>query len=80
MPLVKSSKPGPATTVENPSSAKTHIADLASKDANIRWTAARALAAHPEAVSALAAALTAEESARVREAIMTALMRIGSVR
>jgi HEAT repeat protein len=53
------------------------IANLTSPDAEIRWSAARALGIHREAVSALAAALGVEQIARVREAIMTALMRIG---
>jgi hypothetical protein len=53
------------------------IADLSSLDAERRWTAARALGRHPEAVPALAAALGSEPSPRVREAIVTALLRIG---
>ncbi|MEA2903325.1 MAG: hypothetical protein QOI12_712 [Alphaproteobacteria bacterium] len=53
------------------------VANLSSPDAEIRWSAARALGAHREMVSALAAALGVERIARVREAIMTALMRIG---
>lgn len=53
------------------------IVNLSSPDAEIRWSAARALGIHREAVSALAAALGVEQIARVREAIMTALMRIG---
>ena len=50
---------------------------LDSSDAESRWTAARALAGHAEAVPGLAAALGRETVPRVREAIMTALMRIG---
>ena len=50
---------------------------LDSSDAESRWTAARALAGHAEAVPELAAALGRETVPRVREAIMTALMRIG---
>jgi HEAT repeat protein len=42
-----------------------------------RWAAARALSGRPEAVSALGAALRAEPDARVREAILTSLVRIG---
>ena len=44
----------------------------------MRWNAARALGADPASVAALAAALETEPVARVREAIMTALMRIGN--
>ena len=50
---------------------------LDSSDAESRWAAARALAGHAEAVPVLAAALGRETVPRVREAIMTALMRIG---
>ena len=51
---------------------------LRSADPDTRWNAARALGADPASVAALAAALEAEPVARVREAIMTALMRIGN--
>jgi HEAT repeat protein len=50
---------------------------LDSPDAESRWTAARALSGHADAVPALAAALGRETVPRVREAIMTSLMRIG---
>jgi HEAT repeat protein len=50
---------------------------LDSSDAESRWSAARALAGHAEAVPELAAALDHEMVPRVREAIMTALIRIG---
>lgn len=53
-------------------------ASLDSPDAESRWTAARALSGNAEAVPALAAALGREQMPRVREAIMTALMRIGN--
>jgi HEAT repeat protein len=43
-----------------------------------RWTAARAAAAHPDAVSALAAALPRERESRVRGAIFNSLARIAS--
>jgi HEAT repeat protein len=55
-----------------------HIAALSGQDAEARWSAARALGGRPDAVPALAAALGAEQVPRVREAIMTALMRIGN--
>jgi HEAT repeat protein len=56
----------------------THIAALASPDAEARWQGARALAGRAEAVAPLAVALGVEAIPRVREAIMTALMRIGN--
>lgn len=54
-----------------------HIAALNSPDAEVRWTAARALGGVAAAVPALAGVLGREQSPRVREAIMTALMRVG---
>ena len=53
-------------------------AALRSADPDMRWNAARALGADPASVASLAAALETEPVARVREAIMTALMRIGN--
>jgi len=50
---------------------------LRSADPDMRWNAARALGADPASVASLAAALRTEPVPRVREAIMTALMRIG---
>ena len=43
-----------------------------------RWAAARALSGRPEAAPALGAALKSEPDARVREAILTSLVRIGT--
>jgi HEAT repeat protein len=54
------------------------IAALRSPAAEARWNAARAIGVQAEAVPALAAALAAEPVPRVREAIMTALMRVGN--
>ena len=54
-----------------------HIAALGSPDIEVRWSAARALGGRADAVPALATALGVEQVARVREAIMTALMRVG---
>jgi len=51
---------------------------LDNPDADSRWTAARALAGQADAVPALAVALARESMPRVREAIMTALIRIGN--
>jgi HEAT repeat protein len=73
MPLVKGGSKGQApSTVSGP-----HRSALDSPDAEGRWTSARALAGQAEAVPALAAALGRETVPRVREAIMTALMRTG---
>lgn len=44
-----------------------------------RFAAARSLSGRPDAVGALSAALSLERDARVREAILTSLARIGSV-
>ena len=51
---------------------------LDSPDPDSRWTAARALTGRADAVPALAAALSREPISRVREAMMTALIRIGN--
>jgi len=69
MPLVKAGKGGSG------SDPTPHRLD--SLDAESRWMAARALAGHTDAVPALAEALDHETVPRVREAIMTALMRVG---
>jgi HEAT repeat protein len=73
MPLVKGgskgSAPGGVSTQRPPA--------LDSADAESRWAAARALAGQADAVPVLSAALARETVPRVREAIMTALMRTG---
>jgi HEAT repeat protein len=74
MPLIKGGARGPGTSGELTPQRPT----LDSSDAESRWTAARALAGHADAVPELAAALGRETVPRVREAIMTALMRIGN--
>jgi HEAT repeat protein len=61
-------------STELPASA---VANLNSANAEDRWSAARALGGWREAVPALAVALGVEQVPRVREAIMTALMRVG---
>lgn len=53
------------------------LTDLTSPDPEIRWRAARGLGERPDAVPTLTGALAAEQVPRVREAIMTALVRIG---
>jgi hypothetical protein len=74
MPLIKRDAKAPETVQED---AASHIAGLASAESETRWRAARALAGRADAVPALTAALPAERDPRVREAIMTALMRVG---
>jgi HEAT repeat protein len=73
MPLVKGGSKGAAGGTDS----KSPRAALDSPDIESRWTAARALAGQAEAVPALGAALDRETVPRVREAIMTALMRVG---
>src|SRR5689334_2787344 len=51
---------------------------LRSADPDVRWNAARTFKNDPDGVAVLAAALEAEPVPRVREAIMTALMRVGT--
>ena len=76
MPFIKRETPAPpAATLADDLFAQ--IAALANQDAERRWAAARALGGRAEAVPALASALEAEPSLLVREAIMTALMRVG---
>jgi HEAT repeat protein len=53
-------------------------AGLRSPDVEVRWRAARALAAFPLSVAALGAAAAAEMDPRVREAMFTSLARIGT--
>lgn len=77
MPLVRRPiAPSPAAAAgANPAALR---AALQAADPDTRWNAARALGADPTSVEPLAAALEVEPVPRVREAIMTALMRIGN--
>jgi HEAT repeat protein len=76
MPLVRRTiAPLPTVTGADQSAAREA---LRAADPEARWNAARTLGADPANVAALAAALDAEPMARVREAVMTALIRIGS--
>jgi HEAT repeat protein len=77
MPFINRDPSGPAPGGAHAPDAVSPISSLGSADAEIRWSAARALAGQPAAVPALAAALAREAVPRVREAIMTALMRVG---
>jgi HEAT repeat protein len=75
MPFVKRDVPAPPSTELLADSVASHIAALTRPDPEVRWSAARALGGRADAVSALASALSAEQVPRVREAIMTALIR-----
>lgn len=77
MPLVKRDPVSSNTDQVPEQSTLSMIANLNSSEAETRWSAARALGIRREGASALAVALGIETEARVREAIMTALMRIG---
>ena len=74
MPLVRRDIARPPAAGADEAAAR---AALRSADPDMRWNAARALA-DPGSVASLAAALSTEAVPRVREAIMTALMRIGN--
>jgi HEAT repeat protein len=77
MPFVKRGATPQAASHEPAGDRASQIAALRSPEAETRWRAARALAGAAEAVAALAEALAGEAVPRVREAIMTALMRVG---
>ncbi|WP_029006965.1 HEAT repeat domain-containing protein [Azospirillum halopraeferens] len=78
MPLVKAgSRRGSATAPPLPEGGEA-IADLTAADPAQRRMAAHSLARRPEAATALAARLGVEEEPGVREAILTALVRIGT--
>jgi len=77
MPLVKRDGPAAAAIQDSDESLAAATANLSSPDAEIRWNAARSLGGRREAVPALATALGAERAPRVREAIVTALIRVG---
>lgn len=78
MPFVRRDLAVPSVAVGEPDDGlASRIAALGDHDAAVRWAAARGLGADGAAVPALAAALGIERVPRVREAIMTALIRIG---
>jgi HEAT repeat protein len=73
VPLVRGKKGGASgETSGSPQGA------LDSPNPDSRWTAARALTGQADVVPALAVALAREPIPRVREAMMTALIRIGN--
>jgi HEAT repeat protein len=78
MPLVKHVAPAAREAAQHTENSWVPLLnDLTSPAPEIRWRAARGLGERPDAVPALSGALGAEQVPRVREAIMTALMRIG---
>jgi HEAT repeat protein len=77
MPLVRRGSTGESTGGGEEIETGSPIQALASPDDDRRWHAARALASRPDAVSTLAEAIAGERVPRVREAMITALMRIG---
>jgi HEAT repeat protein len=72
MPLIRGGKGSTTSDVSTPAPPA-----LDSSDVESRWAAARALAGQVEAVPELAAALRRETVPRVREAILTSLIRTG---
>lgn len=78
MPFVKRDTAIPSSSAAPADELAAHIAALGGSDAEARWQGARALAGRAEAVAPLVLALGIEAIPRVREAIMTALMRTGN--
>ena len=78
MPFINRGASSSSTDNKISVGAASHVEALNSPDAEVRWTAARALGGFAAAVPALAVALGGEQVPRVREAIMTALMRVGN--
>jgi len=76
MPLIRRDDPSP-TDARTPRGAGSPLADLESPDIEMRWRAVRSIAPESKFVASLAAALERETAPRVREAIITALIRIG---
>lgn len=76
MPLIKRGNPLPTET-KAPGVTGSPVGDLTSPDVDVRWRAARGLSPDPALVAPLAKALQGETVPRIREAIITVLMRIG---
>ena len=77
MPFIKRGASVQSTEDHTDANIVSHVTALRSPDADVRWRAARALGGMANAVPVLSAALDAEQAPRVREAIMTALVRVG---
>ena len=75
MPLIRKPPESRAATAPDPAAVLTA---LESGTEDERWAAARAALDLPDGVTALGTALVRERSARVREAIFTALVRAGT--
>jgi HEAT repeat protein len=76
MPLIR--KPADASTPLDGLDQETAGAQLRSPDPDIRWRAARTLAAFPASVGPLGDAAAVETEPHVREAMYTSLARIGT--
>ncbi len=79
MPLVRKPAGAPAATIPAPDRDSV-LAGLASPNDDERWAAARASAACPGSEGALGQALAREPNPRVREAMFTALARLGTAK
>jgi HEAT repeat protein len=77
MPFVKHQGSGQDGRGASGDTVAVHVAGLTNPDANARWGAARMLGGVVGAVPALSRALEKETEGRVREAILTALIRTG---
>lgn len=76
MPFIKRESTGQEDTATT-SDVAPNLAGLTDPDPEVRWAIARKIGGVAIAVPALAEALGTEQNPRVREAIMTALMRVG---
>jgi HEAT repeat protein len=77
MPLIRKPPVGPPDP--DPSDARRAAEMLRAGSADERWSAARTLGGRPDGTKTLAEALTRETNLRVREAIFTSLVRLGSM-
>jgi len=76
MPFVRRGATGEADGTAAAEAAP-QLTGLTNPDPEVRWATARRIGGIAAAVPALATALEAEQNLRVREALMTALMRVG---
>jgi HEAT repeat protein len=78
MPLIRKPQPPAEPASPAPLANPAGLSDLSSSNDDVRWAAARSAPGQDGAVQALGAALHSESNPRVREAIFTALARIGT--
>ncbi len=78
MPLIRKPPAEPSNPTAVSADARPAADILRDGTTDERWAAARALGAVPDGTIALAAALKTESDPRVREAIFTSLVRLGS--